>query len=100
MIALDAMSGKQIWRYDPWDGEQGGGYNRGVTYWENGDDRRIYYTVKNELICLNASSGALVSSFGEGGNKNMAQGLLFEHELRGGVISPAAPVVYKDLIIV
>ena len=100
VIALNAATGILIWRFDPWDGEQGGGYNRGVTYWENGDDRRIYYTVKNELICLNAKTGKLIPSFGEEGKQNMAKGLIPEHESRGGVISPAAPIVYKNLIVV
>lgn len=100
IIALDAASGRQIWRFDPWKGKEGGGYNRGVAYWRNGDDRRIFYTVKNELICLDAKTGTLVQSFGENGRQNMAKGLLPEHEARGGVISPAAPVIYKDLVVV
>jgi quinoprotein glucose dehydrogenase len=100
VIALDAGTGKQIWRFDPWNGQQGGGYNRGVAYWESGDEKRIYYTVKNELICLNALTGEQVTSFGNSGRKNMAEGLLPEHEARGGVISPAAPVIYKDLVVI
>jgi quinoprotein glucose dehydrogenase len=100
VIALDAATGKQIWRFDPWNGQQGGGYNRGVAYWESGDDKRIYYTVKNELICLKALTGEPVTSFGKSGRKNMAEGLLPEHEARGGVISPAAPVIYKDLVVI
>ena len=100
VIALNAENGELIWRYDPWNGEEGGGYNRGVAYWEEGKDQRIYYTVKNELICLNAMTGALVTSFGDAGKSNMAKGLLPEHEERGGVISPAAPVMYKDLVVV
>jgi quinoprotein glucose dehydrogenase len=71
-----------------------------VAYWESGDETRIYYTVKNELICLNALTGEQVTSFGNSGRKNMAEGLLPEHEARGGVISPAAPVIYKDLVVI
>jgi quinoprotein glucose dehydrogenase len=100
VIALDAATGKQIWRFDPWNGQQGGGYNRGVAYWENGDKKHIYYTVKNELICLDALTGELVASFGNLGRKNMAEGLIPEHASRGGVISPAAPVIYKDLVVI
>jgi len=100
VIALNAATGKQIWRFDPWDGEAGGGYNRGVAYWANGDDKRIFYTVKNELISLDAKTGKLVSSFGENGRIDMAQGLIPEHASRGGVISPAAPVIFKNLIVI
>ena len=100
VIALNAATGKLIWRFDPWNGETGGGYNRGVAYWEKGEDKRIFYTVKNELLCLNAKDGKLIQSFGTGGRQSMAKGLLLEHEARGGVISPAAPVIYKDLVVV
>ena len=41
--AIDAATGKQIWAYDPYDGGGGGGVGRGVTYWESGDDKRIFY---------------------------------------------------------
>ena len=100
VIALDAATGKQQWRFDPWGGKQGGGYNRGVAYWEKGEDKRIFYTVGNELLCLDASSGELISSFGEQGRRNMAKGLHPLHEERGGVISPAAPVIFKDLVVI
>lgn len=100
VVAIDAATGKLIWRFDPWEGQQGGGYNRGVAYWEKGNDRRIFYTVKNELICLDAKTGTPVSTFGSDGRQNMAKGLLPEHESRGGVISPAAPVIYKDFVVV
>ena len=42
-VALEADTGKEIWVFDPWNGEQGGGLNRGVTYWSNGEDQRIFY---------------------------------------------------------
>ena len=100
VIALNAATGELIWRYDPWKGETGGGYNRGVAFWENGEDRRIFYTVSHELICLNANTGTLVTSFGKLGKRDMALGLIPEHEARGGVISAAAPVIFQDLVII
>ncbi len=33
--AIDAETGKQIWAFDPFDGAEGGGVSRGVTYWED-----------------------------------------------------------------
>lgn len=101
VIALDAASGEQIWRFSPWEGRaEGGGYNRGVAYWAAGEDRRIYYAVKNELLCLNAKTGEWVTSFGDGGRQSMAEGLYPPHEARGGVISAGAPVIFEDLVIV
>ncbi len=102
VVALDAATGGEIWRYTPWKGKIGGGYNRGLAYWssEDGADRRLYYTVGNELICLDPWTGKPVFSFGERGRRSMAKGLIPEHEARGGVVSPAAPAIYKDLVIV
>ena len=39
--AVEAATGKQIWSFDPLDGKQGGEVNRGLTYWEAGNDKRI-----------------------------------------------------------
>jgi quinoprotein glucose dehydrogenase len=100
VIALNASTGELLWRFDPWDGQQGGGYNRGVAYWEKGDDRRIFYTAQNELLCIDAETGKLINDFGENGRQSMAEGLIPEHEERGGVVSPAAPVIYRDLVVI
>ena len=100
VIALNAATGEQIWRFNPWGETQGGGYNRGVAYWEAGADKRIFYSVGNELLCLNAETGKLIETFGEKGRRSMAKGLLKEHEEGGGVISAAAPVIFKDLVII
>ena len=34
LLALDAATGKEIWRFDPWDGQGGRGVNRGVRLME------------------------------------------------------------------
>src|SRR5882762_195801 len=31
--ALNAATGEQLWSFDPFDGAEGGGPSRGVTYW-------------------------------------------------------------------
>ena len=43
LVALDAVTGKEQWRFDPWNGVRGRGVNRGVTYWADGNDRRILF---------------------------------------------------------
>src|SRR5262249_15629570 len=43
LLALDAATGREIWRFDPWDGQGGRGVNRGVAFWRDGDDKRIFY---------------------------------------------------------
>jgi quinoprotein glucose dehydrogenase len=41
--AVNAATGKQLWSFDPFNGGQGGEVSRGLTYWENGDDKRILF---------------------------------------------------------
>ena len=44
VIALDAATGKEIWRFDPTTVRPGGAARRqrGLVYWESGDDHRIF----------------------------------------------------------
>ena len=45
VAALNAATGEVNWRFDPWNGEKGGGLNRGVAYWTDGKgDRRIFHS--------------------------------------------------------
>ena len=55
--AVNAATGEQIWSYDPFEGGGGGGVERGVTYWESGDDKRIFFAADNYLIALDARTG-------------------------------------------
>ena len=61
-------TGKEMWRFDPLPPEvlqelrtnekidivPGTGYwvNRGMKYWENGNDKRIYYSAGSDLFAL------------------------------------------------
>src|SRR5713101_6749833 len=62
-MALDAATGKEIWRFDPFEGtdERPRDVNRGVAYWEDAKkaDQRILYAVGKSLYCLNARTGKL-----------------------------------------
>src|SRR5262249_15980073 len=47
LIALDAATGKERWRFDPFanSGESAGsGVNRGVVYWTDGSQHRIIFS--------------------------------------------------------
>jgi len=67
VIALDALAGKEMWRFDPFQGKRASGVNRGVTYWEEGDIQRIFFVAGPYLYSINAVNGTLDSGFGEGG---------------------------------
>ena len=101
VFALDAATGEERWRFDPF--AQGavvtrGGVSRGVTYWDDGDDGRIFLTAGSKLFAVNALSGAPISSFGREGQVELKEGLgrevtdLF-------VVSNTPGVIYEDLLI-
>jgi len=61
VIALDAETGTELWRFDPQADKRVREFNshRGVAYWEDktGKDRRILFgTVDGRLIALNANT--------------------------------------------
>jgi quinoprotein glucose dehydrogenase len=104
VIALDAETGREIWRFDPQAGRSKRIFfqHRGVAYWqsETGDDRRILYgTFDGRMICLNAKTGSPCQGFGTNGVVNLRVGVANEFpEAEYAVTSP--PAVYKDLVIV
>lgn len=85
VISLDAVSGKQNWRYDPKVSEQGLAFAncRGVAYYKVPDAapgaacvQRIYETtIDARLIALDALTGKPCADFGKGGEINMREGL-------------------------
>ena len=105
VVALDAESGKEIWSFDPHayaDGQppNGTGFvHRGVAAWRDHDKLRIFLNSRSRLFCLDAATGALVSSFGESGSISLIDGLRWKVDPKQYTnTSPA--VVYKDLVIV
>ena len=96
-FALRAESGTEVWKFDPPDGNEGSA-NRGVVYWESGAERRIFYVAGSHLFALDASTGALITSFGTGGSIDLAQGL-GRDSLHQSVVATSPGVIYKDLLI-
>ncbi|TAE24361.1 MAG: pyrroloquinoline quinone-dependent dehydrogenase [Cytophagales bacterium] len=102
VFALDAATGKQRWIFgDPlkaWHST-----SRGVAYWKNGDrsgvpDSRIIFTVGPKLYAINAETGKLVDSFGDGGSVDMRVSLGPEHASKF-LISNTPGTVFEDLIV-
>ncbi|MBA4057642.1 MAG: hypothetical protein C0490_23205, partial [Marivirga sp.] len=98
LYAINAITGEKIWTYDPFNGGEGGGINRGVTYWEDGDDKRILYTAGDNLFAQNALTGELITSFGTGGKVSMNVGLRGDSSAIS-VIPTSPGIVYNDLLI-
>ena len=99
VYALDAATGKQIWAFDPFNGEAGGGIGRGVTYWEEGSDKRILLTAGDKLYALNAQTGLAIPSFGNNGWVSMNIGMRGDPD-KISVIPTSPGIVFKNLLII
>lgn len=108
VIALNAATGQEIWRFDPFAAGKpkqplaSGGVNRGVAYWSDGKpdgERRILHGTSNgQLFSLDAKTGGLDLAFGSGGIKDLREDL--EVDLNGMGYGPtSAPAILNDSII-
>jgi glucose dehydrogenase len=99
VFALNAATGKLIWSFSP---PQEGPLNRihfrGLSYWSEANDARIFFAYGHDLYALDAKTGKLVPSFGHSGHIDLRDGLgRPPEELSVTATSPG--VIYKDLII-
>lgn len=101
-FALDATTGKELWKFDPFEpGSKQGGVSRGVCYWKEGDEERIFLCASYKLIAIDAKSGKQVKQFGDSGYADLRKGLRNDAELEKYTIYNTSPgVVYNDLVIV
>ena len=96
-FALDARTGERVWIFGDslkaWHST-----SRGVSYWAEGADRRILYTVGPDLWALDARTGKPVPSFGKGGKIDLRSGMPPQAREKF-VISNTPGTIFKDLII-
>jgi quinoprotein glucose dehydrogenase len=98
VFALDAATGKELWRFVP--GVGGGlSVNRGLAWWEQGDERRLMVAVGDQLFALNPDSGEPIPSFGQNGSINLHDGLGEGNAIRF-VIANTPGIIYKDTYII
>ncbi len=90
ILALDATTGKEIWKFEVAAGQGNALSRRGVTYW-SGDTNipaRIFVTAGRRLIALNATTGESVQGFGTNSEVDMV------------VPYNSPPTVFKNLLFI
>ncbi len=91
-FALNAASGEELWRYDP---ELSGAAQRGLMWWDNGKQQRLFYTAGHELLGLNPQDGTPLPDFGENGRVDLTP-----VRSKPGYIGVTVPgVVFENMII-
>ena len=101
-FALDAETGEELWKFIPSEAgptrRDGQRVNRGLTYWAEGEDKRLYYPAGTYLYAINARNGDLLTSFGEGGRIDLTKGL--DRDIGNTPVSSTSPpTIFEDLII-
>jgi len=62
VFALDGATGKQLWKFD--SGIVGRQPSRGLSYWTDGKESRVFAYIMNFLYALDPATGKPIASFG------------------------------------
>ena len=102
VIALDAATGRELWKWDPTPERSGAGRGRqrGLVFWQNksGGEQRLFTAVGNYLFALDLKTGAPLRTFGENGSIHLGTGLDADGPPNVGLNTPG--VIYQDLLII
>lgn len=97
-FAVDAASGKEIWKTDLKDNT----FNmtsRGLSYWSDGKEARLFFGYGAYLYALDAQKGKPILTFGNKGKIHLIDGIT-----RPGadkyVLANTPPSVFKNIVIV
>ena len=102
LFAVNAATGKELWKFTPLKHNQRFSTNRGVMYWQDGDDKRILYSSGSTLYAVNAATGKPVTSFGIDGKADLREGLNvnLDHDVKDLSVTASTPgVIYKNTVI-
>ena len=90
-FALDAATGEELWRYS--DGGDGAP-QRGLMWWQDGEDKRVIYADGHELVALSAETGEPVLGFGNNGYLDLRP-----TQDSGPFFSSVPGIVFEDSLI-
>jgi quinoprotein glucose dehydrogenase len=97
VIAVDAASGREIWKFDPGAGSGSTGRfrHRGVTV----DADRVFVTYRSFLWALDKKTGQPIASFGSNGRIDLREGL--DRPAEKLTVSASTPgVIFEDMLII
>lgn len=103
LFALHAATGKEIWRFNPIEvlGKESSwaGVNRGVTFYENKELKRIFFCVGSYLLSVNVLTGEPDLNFGDHGKVDLQKGLTDNEKDKFLLTSNTPGIIFEDKII-
>ena len=96
VFALDAATGKLLWNFNSGVGVTKP--ERGLAYWTDGKEKRVFAGINYFLYALDATTGKRVADFGKSGRIDLRENLGRDPETMSLYISSPGSI-YKDLII-
>ncbi|MBX2971171.1 MAG: PQQ-binding-like beta-propeller repeat protein [Cyclobacteriaceae bacterium] len=97
LIALNALTGEEIWIHTGLRGVS----RRGINYWESKDkkDKRLVFTINNSLQEIDAMTGQTITTFGNNGHVDLRVGLDRDPTSLRRVQAMMPGVIFGDLVI-
>ena len=96
-FAVHAGTGKEIWTFGD-TLKKWSHVSRGVTYWEEGKDKRIFIAIGHHLHALDALTGKPVAGFADGGKLDLRTGYP-DRALKKYVISTTPPALFENTLV-
>jgi quinoprotein glucose dehydrogenase len=96
VVAIDAASGKEIWKFDPSGGATGTARfrHRGVTLYKD----RVFVSYRSFLYALDKKTGQPIQTFGTNGRIDLREGL--DQPAQGLSVSASTPgAIFEDMLI-
>jgi quinoprotein glucose dehydrogenase len=107
-VAIDPATGETLWMWrmdggERWEKAPRQNSGRGLGYWEDGSDRRIFTVTPGfRLVALDARTGRPVTEFGNDGVVDLFEGLRWRGDgpEAGAIGNSSPPLVIGDAVIV
>ncbi|MEI9945316.1 MAG: PQQ-binding-like beta-propeller repeat protein [Chitinophagaceae bacterium] len=97
LVALNALTGKEIWIHTNLRGITG----RGINYWESKDrkNRRLLFQMNNYLQAIDALTGKSILTFGEKGLVDLKEGMGPDPKLIGRTQGSTPGKIFENLLL-